>query len=351
MVTLFHSNIEKLNPYKSVMLRAFEKCIPVNLHIELTRLCNIKCAFCYNQNEAIFLDTGIIKKVLDEACTLGSLYLGLTGGEPLLHPDFFEIAAYSKKSGYLLIIQTNGILIDEHSAIKIAALNPAVVDISIHGTSDNTHDLITRSKGSFIKAITAIKTLKSLGCPVRIKTPVTRINQDELEQINELAQNLNCPITFDPFISPTLSGDKEPLHLKPDFDKLADYFEYTILDNEGDMINLMPKKISDPVCGMGRNSIAITAEGIIQPCMRVRIPLGNILKNTLADTWKYSETLKEIRKISRVSMKKCKECTLINYCFLCPGLIIINNNNLRDPYPEACKHASLRYQRYKKEQK
>lgn len=351
MVTLFKPNFEKLTPYKKLMLRAFQQCIPVNLHIELTRLCNLKCIFCYNQNELIHIETEAVKKVLNEAATMGTLHLGMTGGEPLLHPDFLEIASHAKKLGFLLIIQTNAILIDQAYANKIAELHPAVVDISIHGASDHSHDLITGTQGSFQKALSAIKMLRTRNCPVRIKTPVTRINQDELEQINELALNLNCVITFDPFISPTLNRDKEPLALKPDFKKLVDYFEYTIMDNEGDIINLEPKKINDPLCGMARNSLAITAEGNIQSCMRVPIPLGTIYQHTLSHIWNHNKKLKELRRLSRKSMEKCQQCNLLEYCFLCPGLIYLNNNNFDIPYEEACVHAYIRYQSYEKGKK
>lgn len=333
---------KELNPYKTLLARAFYKCIPITVQIELTRKCNIKCKFCYNPNEAVFIKSDFVKSFLIEAAELGSFYLALTGGEPLLHPDFFNISKFAKDLGFLIIIQTNGVLINEKIIKKISNLNPAYIDISLHGANAETHDSITQVKGSFDKTLSAIKLLKEAGCLIRIKTPITKINQEEIEKMQNIADTIEAPIVFDPFISPTINGDSFPLELKPKFEKLSKYYEYTIFENESDIINSDGKKLEEPICAMGRSLISINAYGDILPCIRVPIPVANIYKDKFKEVWLYNEKLKELRNITRALGKKCKNCKLIDYCFLCPGLMYLNKKDFTEPYPEACKNAALR---------
>lgn len=332
----------KKNPYQQFLSSALTKCIPINLQIELTKKCNLRCQFCYNEDNAIFIKTDSVIKAIDEAIELGSFMLSLTGGEPLLHPDFYKIAEHSKRKGYFLIIQTNGILINENVAEKIAKLNPVGVDISLHGANEITHDFITAAKGSFKKTIKAIENLRDLSCAVRIKVPITKYNQNELEQIKDLGNKLGCNTVFDPFISPKLSGDIKPLDFKPDFNKLKSYIEYTLMDNEGDIIGFEPRNIDGPLCGMGRTLLAITAEGDARACMRIPIALGNIYNESIIDIWNNSEKLKELRMIKRGNIISCRGCSLIDYCFICLGLQLLKINNLDAPYKEACENAILR---------
>lgn len=334
----------ELNPYKEILAKAFYKCIPVNIQIELTRQCNIKCKFCYNPNEAIFIKTEAVKKLLYEAAEIGSFYLALTGGEPLLHPEFFDIAKFAKGLGYLLIIQTNGVIINEKLAYKISELAPAYIDISLHGATAESHDALTQVEGSFTRTISAIKYLKKGGCQIRIKAPVTKLNQNEIEEMENIANSFEAPIVFDPFISPTIEGEKFPLELKPQFNKLSKYYEYTIFENEGDFVNFDHKRLDEPICAMGRSLISINAYGDILPCLRVPIPVGSIYKDEFKNLWFNNEKLKYLRNITRAMSAKCKNCKLINYCFLCPGLMFLNRKNFNEPYPEACMNAILRYE-------
>ncbi len=336
------------NPYKKFLLNAFYKCIPINIQFELTRKCNLRCKFCYNDNANIFLDKDTVIKTIDDAVKLGSYMLSLTGGEPLIHPDFYEIALHGKKRGYLLIIQTNALIIDEKEANKIADLRPVAVDISLHGATEKTHDFITSVKGSFNKVMVAIKYLKELNCPIRLKVPITKYNQEEIDKIKEISESIGCYVVFDPFISPGLRGDLKPLDYKPDFKKLNSYIEYTVMDNEGDLIELHQKDLEGPVCGMGRTLVAISAEGDVRACMRIPISLGNIYNDSIINIWNKSEELKKLRAIKRGDIIKCRECNLLEYCFLCLGLQLLNNKDFSMPYEEACENANFRKQLYDK---
>jgi MoaA/NifB/PqqE/SkfB family radical SAM enzyme len=108
--------------------RAARKKIPFSCHFDLTYRCNLNCVHCY-----------LVKEDRPE---LGTLYLSFSGGEIFTREDFFEIAEYARKLHFALRLLTNGTLIDEESADRVAALNPDLVAISIYSATPEIHDEI-----------------------------------------------------------------------------------------------------------------------------------------------------------------------------------------------------------------
>src|SRR5882672_1566500 len=115
--------------------RNFNKAVPMSALFELTFVCNHACSFCYNcltgQKE---MSTAEMFDALQKLADFNILYLTLTGGEPLVRRDFFEIARRARELGFALRIYTNAYLIDQPMAKKIKEIaNPVEMEISIHG--------------------------------------------------------------------------------------------------------------------------------------------------------------------------------------------------------------------------
>ena len=108
---------------------ALERAQPLSASLELTYRCNWRCVFCYNprHNDLRGLPTARWLDVLDELRGLGTLYVALTGGEPLTHPEFLTIARGVRERALALRILTNGALVTEPLAAEIAALLPMAV--------------------------------------------------------------------------------------------------------------------------------------------------------------------------------------------------------------------------------
>ncbi|HOY64046.1 MAG TPA: radical SAM protein, partial [bacterium] len=137
---------------------AFEKAkragLTLSAHFELTRRCNLRCRHCYvcGGDERREMSTEQVFRALDVLADSGTLFVTFTGGEPLVRRDFFEIAERAAEKNFAVRIFTNGTLIDEAAADRIAALNPLEVGISVYGATAETHDGITMSPGSFEKS-------------------------------------------------------------------------------------------------------------------------------------------------------------------------------------------------------
>ena len=187
------------NPYQKLVNKAFAEALPLNCQIEITYRCNHLCTFCYNSPSGEReMTTEQILEAVRKVSELGVLYMTLTGGEALCHKDFFKIAAEVRRLGMALRIYSNGYLLaDKKMVRKLKALNPMEVEISIHGARPETHEALTRIKGSLEKTIKAVENLNEAGIKVNLKTPITRLNQNELFDIKALANRLGRPITFD----------------------------------------------------------------------------------------------------------------------------------------------------------
>jgi len=135
---------------------AVAKRIPITGSFELTFRCNLSCAHCYcnlppNDQDTIEkeLSTEEVFNILDQIAEAGCLWLLITGGEPLLRPDFFEVYTYAKKKGFIITLFTNGTLITPEIADYLVQWPPFKVEITLYGVTSETHESVTGIPGSF----------------------------------------------------------------------------------------------------------------------------------------------------------------------------------------------------------
>src|SRR5215510_3358143 len=178
-----------ITSYRDLMTKAYIETRPMTAQWELTFKCNHLCGFCYNApNGQRELGTEDIKRGLEKIADFGVLYLTLTGGEPMVRPDFFEIAAYARELGFALRVYSNGYLIDEARAKRLREVHPFEIEISIHGGKPETHDKLTGIRGSFVKVMQALENLQRERIRVNLKCPITHLNQDELWEIWDIGK-------------------------------------------------------------------------------------------------------------------------------------------------------------------
>jgi MoaA/NifB/PqqE/SkfB family radical SAM enzyme len=329
------------NPYRKLVEKAFSDAIPLSAQFELTFRCNHLCTFCYNsptgQSE---LTTPQIFDSLRKIADFGVLYLTLTGGEALCHKDFFKIAQEVRRLGMALRIYSNGYLMaDPQIVSKIRALSPMEVEISIHGARPETHDALTRIKGSFVKTVQAVRNLRAADIRVQLKCPITRLNQKELFQIRDLADELDAPMLFDAVITPKDDGGLDPLSLRADDEVLQKYWGEWYLDlHHG---KLPPKKNhcgsegSEANCGTGRSGFTLDPYGNVLPCVAFRRKAGNILEvERFEDIWSHSPVLDEVRELAVEATRRIRKHENGSYVNFCLG---VAENQTGDPlgfYPQ-----------------
>lgn len=169
----------------------------------LTWDCNLRCPHCrpYIPREgAISFDT--VKRHLDTLAEKGTLFLHLTGGEPLVHKDFWRIISTASQKNFALILHTNGTLITPTVGERLKNLNLIQVSLTVLGENARTHDSLTGVKGSYEKTIRGLEILKENGLNVVLSTTKLTDNQDEIPEMERLAKNHGVPLKIIPYQTP-----------------------------------------------------------------------------------------------------------------------------------------------------
>jgi heme d1 biosynthesis radical SAM protein NirJ len=155
----------------------------------LVRRCNLTCKHCYSISADVDfpgeLNTEQVYGVMDDLKQYGVPVLILSGGEPLLRPDIYDISRRAKAMGFYTALSTNGTLIDESNIDKIAEMNYDYLGISIDGLRE-THDYFRQKKGAFDEAMNGIRLCRDKGIKVGLRFTVTQDNAHELPGMLEL---------------------------------------------------------------------------------------------------------------------------------------------------------------------
>ncbi|MBD3867662.1 MAG: radical SAM protein [Acidobacteria bacterium] len=328
--------------YRDMVETAFAQSVPLSAQFEITYRCNHLCTFCYNsptgQRE---LRTPQIFEILKKISDFGVLYLTLTGGEPLCHRDFYKIAGEVRRLGMALRIYSNGYLMSDPKVLeRIMALHPLEVEISIHGARPESHEALTKIKGSFEKTVKAIGLLSEAGQKVNLKCPITRHNQDELFDVKKIADRYGYYVTFDPVITPKDDGDTGPLSLSPDNAFFTRYWQEDYIKlHDGRLpprANHCAPEGTEAVCGAGRTGFTVDPYGNMFPCVAFRRKIGNLLEvDKIDDIWGESPVLEQVRGLgvnARDNLNKREDGKYFTFC------MGVAETQLGDPlaiYPQA----------------
>jgi heme b synthase len=164
---------------------------------ETTAGCNLRCIHCRrievaDQLTPQDLTTEESRSLIDQLAAVGTPVFVLSGGEPLMRPDIFEIARYATDAGLPVALATNGTLIDSERAVRIKESGIKRVSISFDGVDAATHDAFRALRGSFDAALAGFRALREVGLPVQINTTVAKHNQDQLTGVLQLAKDLGA---------------------------------------------------------------------------------------------------------------------------------------------------------------
>lgn len=181
-----------------------EKFLPRLIAWEVTRRCLLNCLHCraaarhgHYPNE---LTTEECFHFLEDVVSFSRPIIILTGGEPMLREDIFDIASYgAKKLGLTMVMAPCGILVTEETAKKILDSGIKRISLSLDGATKETHDSFRRVDGSFAAVLKAMESAKNVGLEFQINTTVTKHNLQELPQILELAIEKGA-VGFHPFL-------------------------------------------------------------------------------------------------------------------------------------------------------
>ena len=315
----------------------------------ITKRCNLRCAHCYLDASYLTgdvtdeLSTVECFRVIDQMAEVNpNAVLILTGGEPLLRKDIFEISRYASDKGFMTVLGTNGIPITDGVAKKIKESGIKGVGVSLDSMNREKHDSFRGIKGAWDNTIKGIEEIKRVGIEFQIQTTVTKENYDEIPSIIEFAYKTGARVFNLFFLVCTGRGEELTDISAEQYEDMLSYV-YKIHDNfKGMMIRpkCAPhfKRIayqSDPNssvlsgyiggCRAGTNYCRITPEGNVTPCPYMPDSVGNVRNKSFVDIWWNSDMFKNLRQPEYHG--KCQECEYKLLCGGCRARASASNND------------------------
>jgi SynChlorMet cassette radical SAM/SPASM protein ScmF len=184
------------------------------IYFYLTAGCNLACRHCWlappfdPRAEMATLPVELFERAVAEAKPLGLGGVKLTGGEPLLHPQFMTLVDLTAAEGLGLTVETNGTLLTEEHCARFAEIPATFVSVSIDGSDAATHDAVRGVRGSFDKALAAVALLAAAGVRTQIIFSVMRENADQLEAVIRLAEESGAGSLKFNVVQPTARGER-----------------------------------------------------------------------------------------------------------------------------------------------
>lgn len=321
--------------------------IPFHCLFELTHHCNLSCRHCYViPKKKREITTQEAFRILDMLRAAGCFYIAFSGGEILTRRDFFKIAAYARKLHFALRLFTNATLINAKAANKIASLHPYCVEVSLYGFR-KTHDYVTQVRGSFDRTMGGIKLLRNRGVKVLAKSVLMNCNADEIHML-KLFVGKDIGISWRGvahLISPCDDGNKRPLSLRVDNDMFYDYLHRKVA-TKGVSSPLIKsfnrrRKLNEPLCGAGFLNCSVTPYGEFNPCVQIKFKNNDLRHNEAIRIWREHKGFKELRRLRIKDRVECRDCRDMKYCFVCPGIVLLETGSLTARLQESCRQAGI----------
>ena len=359
-------------PEFSLWEKMKDKRNPISFDLELTARCNNNCRHCCinlpaNDKKAQEEELPIheLQRVIDQAVDLGAFWCLITGGEPLLREDFFDIYLYMRKKGLLVSVFTNAILISKEHVKFFKEYPPRNIEVTVYGVTGKTYERVTKKPGSFDAFMRGVDALLQGGIKVRLKAMALRSNVHELSHIAQFCRERTKDyFRFDPFLHLRFDGN-ESRNEEIKSERLsaeeivaieqADFERAQALTNGCD--RLINPEFAHYVgnhlfhCGTGIGNFAISYNGFFRLCSSLwhRDCVYDLKKGSLREAWQdFIPKVRDTRSNRKEFLEKCRVCPIINLCIWCPGHAHLETGELDNPVEYFCAVAHTRAEWLKK---
>ena len=266
---------------------------PLVTHVEVSGVCNISCRHCFADSLPRAhdgLDAREFDCLFNELAAIGCFRVSLTGGEPLINRQLFEIIDSAISHGQHPTVTTNGMLIDEHIAREFGRRDSLRLNVSLDGASPSTNDRL-RGEGVFEKVCERLKILRQ-HAEFTIGFTITRDSASEVEACARLARNLGASAAvFRPMYPAGVGIENQ--NLMPSFENYVDAIER--LSGGGSVEEDISELNAE--CGAGRLLAAVSYQGDVNPCgfLGTEFVAGNIRDRSFRELWNDSQQFREMR--------------------------------------------------------
>lgn len=313
--------MEWLDPfYKAVWEKAFAEGIPISGTFELTPRCNFNCKMCY-----VHLKEKDIPKygeelpakewlrIAEEAKEAGTTWLCITGGEPLMHPEFPEIWKGLSEMGFFLTLQTNASMITGEIQALLEQYPPRQVKITLYGSNDEVYEAVCGVKHGFTRVNNGIHTLMSMGIPVTLVSTIIRQNAEDAEKMAFYAYVHRLPWDSTVGVRPSLRGAASDLNDVKLFEKLEERRKKNMEKRIRKSSFLDPEKKPCTYCKDYRLGYWILWDGTVSFCSFLNESGISVRNASFQESWelllKYEEALEW--------PEECQTCEAAKVCEKC----------------------------------
>lgn len=355
---------------KMMIQKAKQQRIPIIGSMELLPLCNMNCGMCYvrlsreevrrigrlrTAEEWLYL-----ARQMEQA---GVLFLLLTGGEPLMFPDFKKIYRELLQMGMILTINTNATLIDKEWAEFFGKYKPRRINITLYGADEDSYDTLCHYPGGFEKTIRAVRLLREQNVDVKISCSITKVNCSSLEKMFDVGKQLDVPVHIDPYMMPGTRERSRPykqqIRVLPEKAAQASlkalkiqlpeefYRQYIIqsiekVENSGDS-----RDDGHISCLAGNCSFTINWQGEMRPCVMMTEPSVPVFETGFKRAWE--EICSQTRKICISPL--CTQCSLRPLCKICAAGAILETGTYDGVPDYLCRYSKELYRLILQEEK
>lgn len=318
--------------------------IPLAGTFELTARCNLNCKMCYvrlsaqeQQARGRELTADEWLAIAEQARSQGMLFLLLTGGEPLIRPDFRHILTELKKMGILVSVNSNASLIDDDWLEFFKKEPPFRFNITLYGGSAETYERLC-GRPVYDRVAGSIRALREIGVGVKLNASITPYNRDDMRAIYDFAREQGVPMQLTTYMFPPIRRD-ESLAGGGDRFTAEDAARYAV---EWDRIRLSPEEFrlragricrgdfpadcdacdgtpgEGVMCRAGRSSFWINWQGNMTPCGMMNFPAASVPELGFSEAWERTKAAAAAIRLPAV----CSSCGHRELCHLCAAMCV-----------------------------
>ena len=301
----------------------------MSFQIELTSRCNERCIHCYipHENKTNDIEPAFFYNVLDQCREMGVLNLTLSGGEPMMHKNFYEFLRKAKEYDFSINILSNLTLLNDEIIKEMKENRLSSVQVSLYSMKPDIHDSITKMPGSFYKTRDNILRLIENDIPLQISCPTMKQNKDGFAEVLRWAREHKVRAETDFIMMARYDHSTDNLDNRLDIDEVGKIINEIIENNyhyQKDLLksdfekNESRDRSGDIVCGVCIASICMVANGNIYPCSGWQgYNCGNIKETPLKEIWENSPKVRYLRGLRKKDFPECINCSDRGFCAMC----------------------------------
>lgn len=317
-----------------------------NIHIEIADKCNENCLHCYippiYKNK--FMRDNVFYKIIDEGRDMNILNVTLSGGEPLLHPQFIEFLRKCNEKDLSVNVLSNLTLLDDNILVEMKKNKLLSVQTSLYSMDASVHDAITQKPGSFEKTKSAVIRLQAANIPVQISCPIIKQNKDSFKEVIRWSESRNIAISINPVIFAAYDHKNVNLNNRLNIEEVEKVIDSQLSVEKiaflKDKAKYKYSQEEESICDICRYSFCVSSKGIAFPCVGWKnMKIGDVRECSIRDIWEKSPKIKSLRNIKIRHFLKCVSCENKGYCTICMminanenangDMFVVNNFNCR----------------------